>query len=106
VVRPLHPEIPLLLSEAGIYAAVYFYEPEAPIEIDPERLIQLYSLSAAEARVAASMVATPDSAEIARQCGISLHTVRSHIKSIFLKTQTHNRAELMKRLLTGPAWLR
>lgn len=106
VVRPLHPEIPLLLGEAGIYAAVYFYEPEAPIVIDPERLTDLYSLSAAEARVAAAMVATPDSAEIARQCAISLHTVRSHIKSIFLKTQTHNRAELMKRLLTGPAWLR
>ncbi len=106
VIRPLHPEIPLLLGQSGLYVAVYFYEPEAPVTLDSERLRSLYALSEAEARVAAAMVATPDSAEISKQCAISMHTVRSHVKSIFAKTQTHNRAELMKCLLTGPARLR
>jgi len=50
-----------------------------------------------------AMVDIPDSAEVAKRCAISLHTVRSHIKAIFSKTGTHSRADLMKRLLTGPA---
>jgi DNA-binding CsgD family transcriptional regulator len=81
---------------------VYFYDPEARIEIDSERLRELYSLSEAETRVAVAMVDTPDSAEVAKSCAISLHTVRSHIKAIFCKTGTSSRADLMKRLLTSP----
>jgi len=103
LLMPLHPEIPLLVGDPGIYAALYLYDPEARIHIDTGRLRGLYSLSQAEARVAAAMTSTQDSAGIARQCGISLHTLRSHFKSIFTKTQTHNRAELMKLLLTSPA---
>lgn len=103
LIMPLHPEIPLLVGEPGVYAAVYLYDPEARIHIDTVRLRGLYSLSEAEARVAAAMTSTQDSAGIASQCAISLHTLRSHLKSIFIKTQTHNRAELMKLLLTSPA---
>lgn len=106
LVKPLHPEIPLLVSEPGIYAAVYLYDPETRIRIDPGRLRGLYALTEAEARVAVALAATPDSDSIASQCGISLHTLRSHFKSIFTKTQTHSRAELMKLLLTSPARLR
>lgn len=106
LVRPVHPDIALLAGEAGVYAAVYLYEPDAGIRIDRKRLRELYELSEAESRVAVAMVDTPDSEAVAKRCGISLHTVRSHIKSLFAKTQTHNRAALMKRLLTGPARMR
>jgi DNA-binding CsgD family transcriptional regulator len=103
LVRPVHPDVPVLTGSPACYVAVYFYDPEARIEIDHERLRELYSLSEAETRVAVAMVDTPDSAEVAKRCAISLHTVRSHIKAIFCKTGTHSRADLMKRLLTGPA---
>ena len=106
LVRPIHPDIALLAGEAGVYAAVYLYQPDAGIRIDQKRLRELYELSEAETRVAVAMVDNPDSEALAKRCGISLHTVRSHIKSLFAKTQTHNRAELMNRLLTGPARLR
>lgn len=106
LVRPVHPDIALLAGEIGVYVAVYLYDPEAQVKVDPERLRRLYSLSDAETRVAVAMVETPDSEEVARQCAVSMHTVRSHFKAIFAKTQTHSRAELMKRLLTGPARLR
>lgn len=106
IVRPVHPDIALLLGEAGIYVAVYLYDPEAGIAIDPEQLRRLYALSEAESRVAVAMVDNPDSEVVAKRCAISLHTVRSHIKSLFAKTQTHNRAELMKRMLTSPARVR
>ncbi|MCL7488936.1 MAG: LuxR C-terminal-related transcriptional regulator [Desulfobulbaceae bacterium] len=103
LVRPVHPDVPALIGPPSGYVAVYFYDPEARIEIDQERLRELYSLSEAETRVAMAMVDIPDSAEVANRCAISLHTVRSHIKAIFSKTGTHSRADLMKRLLTGPA---
>ena len=103
LVRPVHPDIPLLVDETGIYAAVYFNDPDSRIRIDPERLRLLYSLSRAEIRVAIALVDTPDSNAVARRCSVSLHTVRSHIKSLFIKTQTRNRAELMKCLLISSA---
>ena len=106
LVRPVHPDIALLAGQAGVYAAVYLYEPDAGIRIDRDRLRELYELSEAETRMAVAMVDNPDSEALAKRCGISLHTVRSHIKSLFAKTRTHSRAELMKRLLTGPARLR
>ncbi|MCF8055844.1 MAG: LuxR C-terminal-related transcriptional regulator [Desulfocapsa sp.] len=103
LVRSVHPDVPVLIGPSAGYVAVYFYDPEARVEIDHERLRELYPLSEAETRVAVAMVDTPDSAEVAKSCAISLHTVRSHIKAIFCKTGTHSRADLMKRLLTSPA---
>jgi DNA-binding CsgD family transcriptional regulator len=103
LVRPVHPDVPVLIGPPPGYVAVYFYDCETRVEIDHERLRQLYSLSEAETRVAVAMVDTPDSTEVAKRCAISLHTVRSHIKAIFCKTGTHSQADLMKRLLTGPA---
>jgi DNA-binding CsgD family transcriptional regulator len=103
LVRPVHPDVPVLIGPPSAYVAVYFYDSEARVEIDHERLRKFYSLSDAEIRVATAMVDTPDSAEVAKRCAISLHTVRSHIKAIFSKTGTHSQADLMKRLLTGPA---
>jgi len=105
LVKPVHPDIPLLVGQTGGFVAVYLHEPEAPIKIDPARLRGIYGLSEAEANVAVAMVTTPDSKEVAKRCAISPHTLRSHIKSIFNKTQTRNRAALMKLLLTGPARL-
>lgn len=103
LVRPIHPDIPILTARPEGYVAVYVYDPEAAVTADRDRLSTLYDLSEAETRVALAMLATPDPAEVANRCFISLHTVRSHLKSIFAKTGTQSQAELMKRLLTGPA---
>lgn len=102
LVRPVHPDFPLLAGEPAAYIAVYLYNPEAEVVIDCDRLRRLYSLSEAETRVALAMVAAPDTAAVAKRCAISLHTVRSHLKALFAKTETHNQADLIKRLLTGP----
>ncbi|HHO47685.1 MAG TPA: LuxR family transcriptional regulator [Desulfobacteraceae bacterium] len=52
LVRPVHPDVPVLIGPPSGYVAVYFYDPETRIEIDQERLRELYSLSEAETRVA------------------------------------------------------
>ncbi len=105
LIRPVHPDVPVLISEPSVYVVIYLYDPTARINLSIERLKSLYSLSEAEIRVTMAMVATADSGEAARKCYISMHTLRSHLKSIFSKTNTRNRTELMKRLLTGPARL-
>lgn len=103
LVRPIHPDIPALTAKPAGYVVVYVYDPEAGITVDPECLRRLYTLSEAELRVAMAMLATTDPAEVAKRCFISLHTVRSHLKAIFAKTGAKSQADLMKRLLVGPA---
>ncbi|WP_020677096.1 helix-turn-helix transcriptional regulator [Geopsychrobacter electrodiphilus] len=100
-VKPVHPDVPLWSGRPAGYVAVYVYDPEAGISIDREGLSELYALSKAEIRVAIEILATPDPAEVARRCFISLHTVRSHLKAIFAKTAVNNQAELVKLLLAG-----
>ncbi len=102
-VKPVHPDVPIWGGRPAGYVAVYVYDPEAGILIDRERLGELYALSKAEIRVAMEMLVTPDPAEVARRCFISLHTVRSHLKAIFAKTDSKNQADLIKLLLAGPA---
>ncbi|MEZ4600095.1 MAG: LuxR family transcriptional regulator [Syntrophotaleaceae bacterium] len=103
LIRPIHPDIPILSVRPEGYVAVYVYDPEAKVAIDRTRLSALYGLSGAETRIALAMLDTPEPAEVAKRCFISLHTVRSHLKSIFAKTGTGSQAELMRLLLTGPA---
>ncbi len=103
LLRPVHPAVPILAGEMDVFVAIYCYDPQATVRLDPQRLRELYELSAAEARVATALVTTPNSEALAQQCCISLNTLRSHLKSLYLKTRTNSRAELMKRLLTSPA---
>lgn len=103
LVRPIHPDIPILGVNRAGYVAVYMFDPKAGIALNRERLRSVYSLSEAEIRVAEALIATPNPAEVAKCCFISLHTVRSHLKAIFAKTETKSQAELVKRLLVGPA---
>lgn len=101
-VKSVHPDVPLRRGQAAGYVAVYVYDPEAGVSIDRELLRRDYSLSKAEIRVVMEMLADPKPIEVAKRCSLSLHTVRSHLKSIFVKTNTKSQADLMKLLLTGP----
>lgn len=62
----------------------------------------LFDLTTSEARVAREIAAgaTPDDAAV--RLGISLETVRSHLKRIFAKTGTRRQAELARLLTGGP----
>lgn len=63
-------------------------EPLAPI------LRQAFGLTRAEARLAAEIGQGRDLKEIASAHGVSEGTIRSQLKSIFAKTNTHRQAEL------------
>lgn len=60
-----------------------------------------FGLTGAECRVAVEASEGHKPMEIARRLGLSIHTVRSHIKRIFQKTGVHSQAGLVRALLRG-----
>jgi len=87
-------------------AAILVAEPDAQFDRPPERLCQLYGFTPVEAEVASRMVKGMDAAGISDDLGITIHTVRGHLKRLFAKTGTHRQSELIRVLLTGLASLR
>lgn len=66
---------------------------------DPEVLRELFSLTPAEARVAARVVLGQNAEEIAAASKTSTETVRTQIKRIFSKTATCRQSELVSLIL-------
>lgn len=65
---------------------------------DPALLESMFDLSPAEARVANAIALGEDVGTIARRLRVSLNTVRTQLKTVFLKTDTHRQAELVALL--------
>lgn len=84
-------------------AIVYFQDPLADIDINLESLMQWFELSEAEARVAAGIAQGLSPQQIADSHFLSVHTVRTQLKSTFQKTGTIRQSELAKLVLTSPA---
>ncbi len=61
-------------------------------------LQQVFGLTPAEASIAASLAEGQDLQEIASERGVSLGTVRNHLKAVFAKTKTHRQSELVSLL--------
>lgn len=111
VERPAHdkPYRVLLMpvpAAAGLYqptAAVLIVDTEARPELDSEILGELFLLTPAEARVTAKLGVGHSAEEIAEETGVSLETVRTHIRRVFSKTGTGRQGELISLVLrTAP----
>lgn len=74
------------------------------IKICPNTLQELYGLTNAEARVLYHVVLGRSLIETAQILELSEGTVRTHIKRIFSKTNTHRQNELLHLVLTNPIW--
>ena len=68
--------------------------------MDPDAIARAYGLTPAEKRVLEGVLAGRTTDEIARAAGRSRETIRSQLKSIYAKTGSMGRADLL-RLLTG-----
>jgi DNA-binding CsgD family transcriptional regulator len=71
----------------------------------PHTLARFYGLTRAEARVACILASGSSLAEASQQLGISVGTVRTHLRHLFEKTQTHRQAALVRLLLATPVEL-
>jgi DNA-binding CsgD family transcriptional regulator/PAS domain-containing protein len=60
-------------------------------------------ISAREAEIAIMLSMGHDLPSAATRLGISLHTMRVHLKHIFEKTGTHTQCDLVRRVLLSPA---
>jgi DNA-binding CsgD family transcriptional regulator len=103
----------LLLARLPAPAAAWFsaeprwllfvFDPEHGIENAAERIRADLDISPREAELAAHLAAGLGVEVTAERLAISVETARHHLKSIFAKTGTHSQAELVRRILSGPA---
>lgn len=68
---------------------------------EPGFLQTVYGLTHAEARVALALCDGGSLAAVAAQLNVKLNTIKTHLKSIYLKTSVDNRAALTKLMLSG-----
>ncbi len=102
VVAPLNPK------EVGgkkALAAIFVTDPERHHIPPKESIARMYDLTDAEARVVHAVVSGMRLETAAEEFGVSLNTVRSHLKQAFRKTDTNRQPELVKLILTGSAVL-
>jgi DNA-binding CsgD family transcriptional regulator len=67
----------------------------APLLAAPDRIAAILGLTSAEGRLVAQLVEGRELGEAAEWLGISIHTARSQLKSVFAKTGTHRQTELV-----------
>jgi DNA-binding CsgD family transcriptional regulator len=97
---------PILRASSPLFdrrasAAVFVTDPDARAECSPERLRRVFGLTAMEAEVAARVARGRRLPEIAGELGVTIHTVRDHLKHAFRKTGTHRQVDLVRVLLSG-----
>jgi DNA-binding CsgD family transcriptional regulator len=87
------------LGVAQPAAALVLIDPEAGYEPDTEVLRELFSLTAAEAKIAAKLAQGRSVEEVAGETATSTETVRTHIRRVFAKTSTERQGELIALVL-------
>jgi len=105
LVAPLRRESSPLVDRKAA-CVIFLADPTARGDAPPARLRQQYGLTEMEAEVASRLVGGMALAEIGNDLGITIHTVRGHLKRLFAKTATHRQAELLRVLLEGSPRIR
>jgi DNA-binding CsgD family transcriptional regulator/PAS domain-containing protein len=95
-----------LVDEGWPAAIVFVSDPEQEATAPADLLARLYGLTRAEAALAALLLQGREPAEAADELGVTMNTVRTHLKRVFDKTGARRQAELVRLLLRGPAGLR
>jgi DNA-binding CsgD family transcriptional regulator len=82
-------------------ALMTLYDQDLGLEIDESVLIKLYGLTRGEAGLATHLLRGKSIEEAAASLFISPHTARTHLKRIFMKTDTHRQTELVVRIFSS-----
>jgi len=88
---------PRLMSTVGPYRDL-----ERRPEIRGRRLMELFGLTSAEARLAVALVQDHRLEDIAAGSSVRMPTIRTQLRATLAKTGTHRQAELVRLLLTLP----
>lgn len=102
IVAPISPEISDSLNIAcGADCVALFLTQPGNLQLSPKRLVTLYKITPAEARLAARLASLRTVEEASDDLGVSVSTARSQLKSVFNKTGVQSQAELLMLLATG-----
>jgi DNA-binding CsgD family transcriptional regulator len=99
ILMPIDDSGTVPLGVAVAAAGIVIIDADSFSAPDPEVLREVFSLTPAEARVAARLALGHNAEEIAAEFNTSVETVRSHIKRIFSKTSTNRQSELVSLIL-------
>jgi DNA-binding CsgD family transcriptional regulator/PAS domain-containing protein len=102
VVAPLSRQLRRVVDQQEGVALVFVHMPELLGKMQEATLRTFYGLTAAEQRLALLILEGCRLAEAAQRLNISRNTVRTHMKRIYVKTQTDCQTDLVRMLLTGP----
>jgi DNA-binding CsgD family transcriptional regulator len=78
---------------------MFLHDTSSVWTLQPDLLKQMYGLTLAESRVAQALLQHGSPAEIAHVLSVGESTIRSQLKAIFEKTNTHRQADLVKLLM-------
>lgn len=81
-------------------AIVFITDNAEPIKLDGELFRKSYGLTPAEVRLAETLAECLTVEETAKRLGVSKHTVKTQLQSIYTKTNTNNRAKLMRLIVS------
>jgi len=85
---------------------LFVFDPERRVKVSVDILMQDLHVTRKEGEIAALLAEGQNIQSIACRLSISEQTARAHLKSIFTKTDLHSQADLVRRILTSPAWIR
>lgn len=85
--------------------ALYLSNSRSPVETPEELLQQLFGLTAREAAVLHALVEGDLPKAIAKRLGIGPETIKTHMQHIMQATGVSRQAELVKLVLSSPAWM-
>ncbi len=88
-------------EERAPQAAIFVSDPSLKMETTPEILERVYGLTPAEARLAKVLLSGRSLGECAADSGTSIHTLRSQLRQLLVKTGARGQADLLRILLTA-----
>jgi DNA-binding CsgD family transcriptional regulator/PAS domain-containing protein len=91
---------PYRLGAQAPRAIVFIKDGTLLSQPEPNLLQRVYGLTPAEARAALALCDGGSLDTVAAQLNIKLNTLKTHLKSVYLKTSTDNRAALTKLMLS------
>jgi DNA-binding CsgD family transcriptional regulator len=98
--------LPAMVHGLDSLAGVFVTDPADDAASPPSVLMELYGLTAAEARLASLLARGRSLEDAAAELRASRATLRTHLRRIFEKTDTCRQSALVRLLLRGPAQCR
>src|SRR5260370_10841028 len=93
------PELHSWPGTTGRTALLKLYDQDMGMVVDEGALSRIYGLTRGEAALARHLIQGISLEEAAEKLFISPHTARTHLKRIFMKTDTHRQPEFLVRML-------